>query len=81
MKRSLAVLNAVHERLRVLDAHAERERLRFERDTGVEQELEHVASGMARREHDRIGAELAAVAQAHGLRCGVRLILVLRRVR
>jgi len=60
-----AVLNAIDERLRVFDAHTERERLRLEPHPGFEQELEHVARGVAGGEHHGVGADFGAVRESH----------------
>ncbi len=60
-----AILNPIDEWLRVLDAHAERERLRLERDSGLSKPLEHVARRMTGGEHHCIRRDFTAVREAH----------------
>ena len=60
-----AVTAAVDQRLRMLDAHADRERLGLDRHAALHQHLERVAGAVADRQHDMIGRDLRAVFQHH----------------
>src|SRR5689334_5472395 len=60
-----AVLNAIDERLRMLDANAERERLGLQAQASLEQEFEYIARGMPSCQHHGLGHELTAVTQAY----------------
>ena len=63
MARRSAKPARIDDRLRVLDAHADRERLWLHKYAAVDQHLEAIARAMAQREHHRIRLDLAAIAQ------------------
>src|SRR5438045_7034082 len=65
MRRRSAVLDAIDERLRMLDANAERERLRLEADARFDEHREDVGGRMARGEHDEFGGELFTGREPH----------------
>src|ERR1044072_4571218 len=65
MARALTIATAVDQRLRMLDAHAYRERLRLDHDAARVQYLESVARAVADREHHVIGRHMRPVGQHH----------------
>ncbi len=60
-----AEAGAVDQRLRVLDAEADRERLGLEIDAALMQPLEGVARAVAQRQHHVVGADVPAAFQHH----------------
>src|SRR5262245_12014125 len=60
MAEGTPVLDAIDERLRMLDARADGERLGLEGDTAVVQTLVETARRVADRQHDGVAHELAA---------------------
>ena len=65
MAVSAAILDAIDERLRMLDARADGERLGLERDAAAVQELVDRARRVADGEHHRVADELAARGAAY----------------
>ena len=63
--RRPTVLDAVDERLRMLDTHAERERLRLQPDAQLLKHRQHVARRVPCREHHVLRRDLRAVGEAH----------------
>ena len=66
-----AVLDAIDERLRVLDAHAHRERLGLEPHAGAREQVEDIARGVAGRDHDGAAEQLAAIGEADADRAAI----------
>src|SRR6185369_9623431 len=66
-----AEAGAVDQRLRVLDADADREGLGFDIDAVVEQHLEGVAGAVADGEHDMLGGDAFAAGQHHAANLAV----------
>jgi hypothetical protein len=64
--RGGAILQPIDRRLRVLDAHAQREILALDRHAGRGQPLVHRPRGVADRQHHGVRRDLVAAPQAHG---------------
>ena len=65
MAGARAEARVVDDRLRVLDAKADRERLGFHEHAALVQNREGVARAVAEREHDVVGGDPCAVVQGH----------------
>ena len=63
--RICAVAAAIDQRLRMLDAHADGERLGLDGDAALPQHLKGVARAVADGEHDMIGGDMGAVGEHH----------------
>ena len=68
MAGSSAVAAAVDERLRMLDAQADGERLRLDRNAALLEHLKRIAGAVADRQHDMIGRDVLAVGEHHARR-------------
>jgi hypothetical protein len=60
-----AILHAIDQGVRVFDPHPERERLRLERDAGVEEHVKDVACGVPGGQHHRVGPQLLPGLEPH----------------
>ena len=65
MPGAVGVAAPVDQRLRMLDADADRERLRLHGDAAIVEHLEGVARAVPDRQHDMLGRDVRAVGQHH----------------